>query len=116
MPSECPLCGASTNLVFSDPPGDAPCPNCGGLILKSAHLLNRLEKRFADTLGLSADKVDANMRFDELGADSLDTVETIMELEEEFDVVIPDDVVENIKTIGDVVRFIERYRRGNSDS
>ncbi len=44
---------------------------------------------------------------DDLGADSLDVVDLVMSLEEEFDVEIPDDQVENIKTVGDIVRYIE---------
>lgn len=44
---------------------------------------------------------------DDLGADSLDVVDLVMSLEEEFDVEIPDEEVENIKTIGDIVKYIE---------
>jgi acyl carrier protein len=43
----------------------------------------------------------------DLGADSLDIVDLVMSFEEEFDVEIPDDQVENIKTVGDVVKYIE---------
>ena len=44
---------------------------------------------------------------DDLGADSLDLVDLVMSLEEEFDVEFPDDQVENIKTVGDIVKYIE---------
>ncbi len=44
---------------------------------------------------------------DDLGADSLDVVDLIMSLEEEFDIKIPDEEVENVKTVGDIVKFIE---------
>ena len=44
---------------------------------------------------------------DDLGADSLDIVDLVMSFEEEFDIEIPDDQVENIKTVGDIVKFIE---------
>ena len=44
---------------------------------------------------------------DDLGADSLDVVDLVMSLEEEFDIEIPDDQVENVKTVGDIVKFIE---------
>lgn len=44
---------------------------------------------------------------DDLGADSLDVVDLVMSLEEEFDVEIPDDAVENIKVVGDIVKFVE---------
>jgi acyl carrier protein len=44
---------------------------------------------------------------DDLGADSLDIVDLVMSFEEEFDMEIPDDQVENIKTVGDIVKYIE---------
>jgi acyl carrier protein len=44
---------------------------------------------------------------DDLGADSLDVVDLVMSLEEEFDIEIPDEDVENIKTVGDMVKYIE---------
>ena len=44
---------------------------------------------------------------DDLGADSLDVVDLVMSLEEEFDVEIPDDQVEKIKTVGDIVKYVE---------
>ncbi len=44
---------------------------------------------------------------DDLGADSLDVVDLVMSLEEEFDIEVPDEEIENMKTVGDVVRFIE---------
>ncbi|CDZ24691.1 hypothetical protein CCDG5_1581 [[Clostridium] cellulosi] len=59
-------------------------------------------------LGVDEDKVtmDASI-VDDLGADSLDVVDLIMSLEEEFDVEIPDEDVEGMKTVGDVVKYIE---------
>ncbi len=44
---------------------------------------------------------------DDLGADSLDVVDLVMSIEEEFDVEVPDEEVENMKTVGDIVKFIE---------
>ncbi len=44
---------------------------------------------------------------DDLGADSLDVVDLVMSLEDEFDVEIPDDQVKNMKTVGDIVKYIE---------
>lgn len=62
-----------------------------------------------DQLDLEEDTVtmDANI-LEDLGADSLDVVDLVMSLEEEFDTEIPDDEVENIKVVGDIVRFIEK--------
>ncbi|PCJ20567.1 MAG: acyl carrier protein [Candidatus Cloacimonadota bacterium] len=60
-------------------------------------------------LGVSADAITPDATFiDDLGADSLDTVELIMALEEEFDVEIPDDSAETITTVKAAVDFIEQ--------
>ena len=61
-----------------------------------------------DQLDVEEEKVtmDASIT-DDLGADSLDVVDLVMSLEEEFDVEIPDNQVENIKTVGDIVRYNE---------
>ena len=50
---------------------------------------------------------EASSITDDLGADSLDVVDLVMALEDEFSVEIPEDEVENIKTVGDIVKFIE---------
>ncbi|MCL2638254.1 MAG: acyl carrier protein [Oscillospiraceae bacterium] len=61
-----------------------------------------------DQLDVEEEKVTltANIQ-DDLGADSLDIVDLVMSFEEEFDMEIPDDQVENIKTVGDIVKYIE---------
>lgn len=61
-----------------------------------------------DQLDVDEDKVtmDASIT-DDLDADSLDVVDLVMSFEEEFDIEIPDEQVENIKTIGDIVKYIE---------
>ena len=61
-----------------------------------------------DQLGVNAEQVVKEARFiEDLGADSLDTVELVMELEEEFDINIPDDAAEKIQTVGQAIKFIE---------
>ena len=61
-----------------------------------------------DKLGVDEAEVTTTASFtDDLGADSLDTVELIMELEKEFDIQIPDDKAEKIATVGDAISFIE---------
>jgi acyl carrier protein len=61
-------------------------------------------------LGVEAEKVTSNASFiDDLGADSLDTVELVMAFEEEFGVEIPDDAAETILTVGDAVKFLEEH-------
>ncbi len=62
-----------------------------------------------DKLGVEEDEVTASASFtNDLGADSLDTVELIMEFEKEFDISIPDEMAESIGTVGDAVKFIEK--------
>jgi acyl carrier protein len=64
-----------------------------------------------DKLGVDEGEVTENASFtNDLGADSLDTVELIMEFEKEFDIQIPDDKAENIATVKDAIFFIEETR------
>mgnify|MGYP000324306083 FL=1 len=61
-----------------------------------------------DKLGVAEDEVTAEANFtNDLGADSLDTVELIMEFEKEFNIAIPDDQAEKIQTVGDAISYIE---------
>ncbi len=71
-------------------------------------IVERTKKIVVEHLGVDADKVADNASFiDDLGADSLDTVELVMAFEEEFGIEIPDDAAETIQTFGDAVKFIE---------
>ena len=70
---------------------------------------DRVKKIVIEHLGVEADKVEEKASFiDDLGADSLDTVELVMAFEEEFNVEIPDDAAETIQTVGDAVSFLEK--------
>ena len=63
----------------------------------------------AEQLGVDKEKVKPETHFiNDLGADSLDTVELVMELEEEFDINIPDDAAEKIETVGQAIEYIEQ--------
>ena len=69
----------------------------------------RVKKIIAEQLGVEEDEVTSGASFvEDLGADSLDTVELVMALEEEFGIEIPDDAAETIQTVGDAVKFIEK--------
>lgn len=69
----------------------------------------RVRDIVAEQLGVDKDKVSPDTSFvNDLGADSLDTVELVMELEEEFDISIPDDAAEKIQTVGQAIDFIEK--------
>lgn len=64
----------------------------------------------SEQMGVSKDQITKETSFiTDLGADSLDTVELVMELEEEFDITIPDEKAEEIQTVGQAVAFIEEH-------
>jgi len=70
-------------------------------------IADRVKKIVVEHLDVEADKViEAASFIDDLGADSLDTVELVMAFEEEFGVEIPDDAAESIMTVGDAIKFI----------
>ena len=69
----------------------------------------RVTDLIVEQLGVSKEEAVANASFiDDLGADSLDTVELVMAFEEEFGCEIPDDAAEHILTVGDAVKFLEK--------
>ena len=69
---------------------------------------SRVVAIIVDKLGVDESEVTAEASFtNDLGADSLDTVELIMEFEKEFNIAIPDDQAEKIATVGDAVKYIE---------
>jgi len=71
-------------------------------------IAERVKKIVVEHLGVDEDKVVEGASFiDDLGADSLDTVELVMAFEEDFNVEIPDDAAEKIQTVGDAVSFIK---------
>ena len=74
-----------------------------------ASVTERVIEIVADQLGVDKEKITRETSFvNDLGADSLDTVELVMELEEEFDINIPDDAAEKIQTVGQAIDFIEK--------
>lgn len=71
-------------------------------------VIEKVKSIVADQLDVEEEKVTAEASITEdLGADSLDVVDLVMSIEEEFDIEIPDEAVENIKTVGDIVSYIE---------
>lgn len=75
----------------------------------SDELFEKVKAIIVDQLGAEADAVKPEAAFiDDLGADSLDVVELVMAMEEEFDISIPDEEAENIKTVGNAVDFIKK--------
>ncbi len=71
-------------------------------------MLEKIQAMLADALNLSLDKVTPDAKIvDDLGADSLDVVEMLSQLEEEYGIIIPDDEAENLVTVADVAKAIE---------
>jgi acyl carrier protein len=104
VPHRCPVCGKTCAVEPSYPGGDACCPRCGQLLWWFRDRLSR-DTRFAP------ERITFFSSFaEDIGVDSLDIVELVMELDEEFEVTIPDDEAERIKTVADAIRYIEKCR------
>ena len=74
-------------------------------------IAERVKKIVVEHLGVDADKVSEGSSFiNDLGADSLDTVELVMAFEEEFGVEIPDDAAEKITTVKDAITYIDEHK------
>ena len=72
----------------------------------------QVKKIVAEKLGVSEDKVTETAAFvNDFGADSLDVVEFVMEVEKEFDITIPDDAAAKLVTVGDAVKYIEENKK-----
>ena len=73
--------------------------------------IERVTKLVCEQLGVKEEEVTPEASFvEDLGADSLDTVELVMALEEEFETEIPDEEAENIRTVGDAVKYIKTHQ------
>jgi acyl carrier protein len=93
--------------------GDDSRPGANQHPVGRDHIVASVEERVieivCENLAVSKDQVSRTTSFvDDIGADSLDIVELIMELEEEFEITIPDDQAEKIKTVGEAVDYIQR--------
>ena len=78
----------------------------------SQEILEKVCSIVSEQLSVEAGEVKSDSNFqNDLGADSLDTVELVMALEEAFDIEIPDEAAEGIATVGDAVKFIEEKKR-----
>ena len=75
----------------------------------AADIEQKVKDIIVEQLGVNADEVSRDASFiDDLGADSLDTVELVMAFEEEFNAEIPDEEAEKLKTVGDAVDYIQK--------
>jgi len=88
-------------------PGDGPM----------ASIADRVKEIVVKQLEVSPDQVTPEAKFiEDLGADSLDQVEVVMALEEEFDAEIPDEDAEKMTTVGDAIRYIEGKQKKTSNT
>lgn len=77
--------------------------------MERGEIAEKVKKIIVEQLGVNADEVKDDASFiDDLGADSLDTVELVMALEEEFGAEIPDEDAEKLRTVGEAVNYIEQ--------
>ena len=77
----------------------------------SLDLFEQIKKMVADNLGVEESKITENASFkDDLGADSLDLFELTMALEDEYGIEIPSEDLEQIQTVGDVVKYLEAHK------
>ena len=73
---------------------------------------DKVKSIIVEQLGVDEEEVTPDASFvDDLGADSLDTVELVMEFEEEFDITIPDEEAEKIRTVGQAIQYIEEHTK-----
>ena len=84
-------------------------PNKSNLFMADENQIeSKVKDIIVEQLGVNADQVSPEAKFiEDLGADSLDTVELIMALEEEFNIEVPDEEAEKLVSVGDVIRYIE---------
>lgn len=103
--------GASAGPGVSNPPPSWRWVQLkDGEIMSSDDIAGRVQKIVVEHLGVEESKVSETASFiDDLGADSLDTVELVMAFEEEFGCEIPDDAAEKIVTVKDAISFIQEH-------
>lgn len=73
-------------------------------------VFEKIQTILADQFDVDEENITMETRLEEdLGADSLDSIDIVMSIEDEFEMEVPDDVVENIKTVSDIVEYIENH-------
>jgi acyl carrier protein len=80
--------------------------------MSTTNIEAKVKSIIADQLGVGEDEIKPESSFiEDLGADSLDIVELVMAMEEEFEVEIPDEEAENIKTVGDAINYVNTHKK-----
>ena len=74
--------------------------------------IDKVREMLANQLNIEVDKIDEKSRvIEDLGADSLDMIEMLMALEEEFGITFPDEKADSLKTVGDIVKYIDSVKK-----
>jgi acyl carrier protein len=123
-PGHCPICDALVSVEPSHRYGEVPCPQCGSMLWfrqdraglwlhdaeEAALIRKRVQEIVGENLGVEPERLtDASAFVQDVGADTLDIVEMVMELEEAFGIWIPDADAEKILTVGDLVDYLARH-------
>ena len=123
-PGHCPICDALVSVEPSQRYGEMPCPQCGSMLWfrqdraglrlhdapEAAAIRKRVQEIVGKNLGVEPERLtDASSFVQDVGADTLDVVELLMELEEGFGITIPDADAEKIMTVGDLVDYLARH-------
>ena len=123
-PGHCPACDSPVPVEGSQPYGHTACPQCGTLLWfrqdragawlhdaqKAAAIRKKVQEIVGSNLGVEPERLtDASLFIQDVGADTLDVVELLMELEEGFGITIPDADAEKIMTVGDLVDYLARH-------
>ncbi len=88
-----------------------PLPSPNPTLMAAESTEQRIKEIIVEKLGVDQADITREASFtNDLGADSLDTVELIMELEKEFDMTIPDEDAEQIATVGDAIDYVENHK------
>ena len=71
-------------------------------------ILDEVKEILSEQLGISSDKIELSSNLaEDLGADSLDAIDIVMSIEDQYSIEVPDETIENMKTVEDIVNFIE---------
>lgn len=125
LSNQCPLCRATVAVEPTNPDGDMPCPHChallaflrtsGGFRYHDATAVGPVRERILAIVSakfdVTCDQLTGLTTFEDLGADSLDVAEVIMELEQAFDLNIDDEEANHLKSMNDVIDYILQRKR-----
>jgi acyl carrier protein len=108
--SHCPVCGTEVKREFGKPLEDARCTQCGHSLKRSAEMFASIRQLLSESLNVPPDSITVHTRMDSLGADSLELIELVMDLEEEFGIPVSKKEADQFKSVGDILRFFAEER------